>query len=117
MSKLAAFRSGWVSLSQGFRGKGSYSEPERQFQESNEQLKSNIFCYHLKMRSNGDAMASGGNAFQTRAAATPKARSSTVRRRAGGMFNTEAEHGLIALPRIANVFTERTDETRQVYVI
>ena len=63
-------------------------------------------------------MASGGNAFQTRAAATPKARSSTVKRRAGGMFNTElAEHGLIALPRIANVFTERTDETRQVYVI
>jgi len=47
-------------------------------QKSNEWLKSDVFSRRLKTDSDGDAVTSDGRLFQTRAAATPKARSPTV---------------------------------------
>jgi len=49
-------------------------------QRSNERLKRDVFSRRLKTDSDGNAVTSDGRLFQTRAAATPKARSPTVTR-------------------------------------
>jgi len=60
-------------------------------QISDERLKSDVFSRRLKTDSDGDAVTSNGRLFQTRAAATPKARSPTVTRRVGGMLSSNVE--------------------------
>ena len=70
----------------------SKSNSVTQFSQiSNEWLKSDVFSHRLKTDSDGDAVTSDGRLFQTRAAATAKARSPTVTRRVGGMFSSNVE--------------------------